>query len=254
MPSNSEEASGDGKVAAKAIVEACQQKLRVPRRKPGAQSGYSPEKQGAQGQRKSKRRQKKQTKRLERQRTSTSTDGETPSLDGWTFKRRQRRQIWRAEMASERQRQQRKLSLPRRLIVLMEGATREDWAWLLDFASLRQMTFIYDVANKSVRHPHPDTTSLDDFGLTWPAIWVVVRFHSKHRFPSRSLGLQNLLSSIRDFENKIKWQWVLRESTRLAQCVRVPKGVTPPCLQLVAPELRGWMASLRAHLLRGQQS
>ena len=61
-----------------------------------------------------------------------------------------------------------------KLMEMMTDATREDWAFLANFESLRHNLNVYNHGSRSVVEA--------GFLVPWPFIWLLTRFNRKHRF------------------------------------------------------------------------
>ena len=55
----------------------------------------------------------------------------------------------------------------------MQGATAQDWIWLLKFDVLRKLVYWYDVDDASVHSPTAQQ-------VEWPIIWILTRYHKKY--------------------------------------------------------------------------
>jgi len=128
---------------------------------------------------------------------------------------------------------------------LVAGCSSTDLAFLINWRELLSRVYIFDDTTKSVRHPRHDLLAED--GVLWPVVWLLGRHSKKHIFNSSKVPtLRGVHEAVRDFINRVKWRWSLRESA-------VPdwKGSgkiskkSPPFVDRVSDELDQWTVKLK---------
>jgi len=127
---------------------------------------------------------------------------------------------------------------------MMTDATREDWAFLANFESLRHNLNVYNHGSRSV----VEAGCL----VPWPIIWLLTRFNRKHRFCTTTKpDFDAVRRSVGTFESQMKWKWWFHHNPDPhPRRPRVPGLATAPCPHVVPHELLTWLGFLRGAIFK----
>lgn len=164
----------------------------------------------------------------------------------WKRKKLERIRTWRAaKQVAPRQ----PLECARtKLMEVMSNATREDWAFLADFESLRDNLNVYNHTSRSVVKA--------GCLVPWPIIWLLTRFNRKHRFCATAKPeIESIRKSLAVFDSQIKWKWWFHHHPDLnPRCQRVRGLPAAPCPHVIPHELSTWLSFLRSAIFKAVRS
>jgi hypothetical protein len=128
-----------------------------------------------------------------------------------------------------------------------------DYRWLLEFDSLRSSVYLMSECGLKAYTPSEHST------VPWPIIWLLARYHKKHRLlEGRVPPISMLRDYLQRFENKIKWRWYFRHeqsnaSLSIARSKLLKGHITKSFPRIVPPELRYWIYSVRRSIMNAYQ-
>ena len=117
---------------------------------------------------------------------------------------------------------------------LFKGASISDIAWLADFDHLSSLVRRFDPATKSV-------LPVMDGEVPWPIVYLLGRFHGKHRWVSGNLPkIDRLLSAFNNNKNRLKWKWFFRHDNT-PMPIRFRSRQVAPCTAVMPGEVAWWL-------------
>lgn len=125
----------------------------------------------------------------------------------------------------------------------MQGATAQDWIWLLKFDVLRKLVYWYDIDGASVHSPTAQQ-------VEWPIIWILTRYHKKYLWCNTLPDLSWIAQDLCQWKNKVGWAWFFRN----APCKRydfkpVRRHKTATCTVRLPDELHAWMHEMHRRIV-----
>jgi hypothetical protein len=126
----------------------------------------------------------------------------------------------------------------------MAGASRDEWNGLISFAlGDSNCVYLYDHVSKDIA-PSSDV-------IPWYVCWFLSSHSPKHILaPRKPPDLADLNCDLLNFENRMKWAWIHRDSPRSELPFIMKKASVPPCRLVVDPDLDRWLKAMRQRTLR----
>ena len=116
---------------------------------------------------------------------------------------------------------------------------------LAGFAELCKRLYIYDHADKTMRHPHPTQD------VPWPIIWSLASYHKNHIFVGGTKpNLEHLRQEVQQFIHKTKWKWIHRHDQSPPPSIKPPRQEWQYCWQVVDSGLQCWLHELHRESYR----
>ena len=131
----------------------------------------------------------------------------------------------------------------RLFLEVMQGATAQDWIWLLKFDVLRKLVYWYDVDDASVHSPTAQQ-------VEWPIIWILTRYHKKYLWCNSLPDLSWIAEDLSQWRNKVGWAWFFRNTPSKGYGFRpVRRQKTATCTVKLPDELNAWMNEMHRRII-----
>ena len=123
----------------------------------------------------------------------------------------------------------------------MKGASVRDWWWIKNFDLLSEKLAIYNRESKTL-------SSVHEYKIPWPIVWVCTRYSRKHIFAKRKLpDLRWMHEELNQFCDKMKWRWIFRHDPSPQPSVRF--SLNSRCSTPVDAGLQFWLDNFRRRMV-----